>query len=54
MAILITIWGLRLTINAILRGYYTWTHEDYRWPIAKKKYGIVLYKLLNITFVAPF
>ena len=40
MAILITIWGIRLTYNFAKKGAYSikfWTgEEDYRWPILRK------------------
>lgn len=36
MAVLVTVWGARLTFNFALKGAYTWKfwtgEEDYRWP----------------------
>ena len=41
MAILITIWGVRLTYNFIRRGGYSWKfwtgEEDYRWAVLRAK-----------------
>lgn len=41
MAILVTIWGLRLTFNFTRRGGYSWPfwkgEEDYRWAILQAK-----------------
>ncbi|KAJ1565246.1 hypothetical protein HK405_012824 [Cladochytrium tenue] len=32
MAVLITVWGARLTYNFWRKGGYNWHDEDYRWP----------------------
>lgn len=41
MAVLATIWAIRLTYNFTRRGGFTWKfwtgEEDYRWPILRKK-----------------
>jgi steroid 5-alpha reductase family enzyme len=41
MAILVTIWGVRLTINFAMKGAYTWRfwagEEDYRWVVLRQK-----------------
>ena len=41
MAILVTIWGIRLTANFALKGAYRWRfwagEEDYRWKILRQK-----------------
>jgi steroid 5-alpha reductase family enzyme len=43
MAVLVTIWGVRLTYNFARRGAYTWKfwagEEDYRWEILRKRPG---------------
>lgn len=58
MAILITLWGIRLTYNFWRRGGYgnLITHEeDYRWPIIRKKINNpVLFFIFNLTFIASF
>ena len=41
MAILVTIWGVRLTANFALKGAYHWKfwtgEEDYRWKVLREK-----------------
>lgn len=41
MGILVTIWGVRLTINFGMKGAYQWRfwtgEEDYRWKVLRKK-----------------
>jgi steroid 5-alpha reductase family enzyme len=41
MAILVSVWGLRLTINFARRGGFSWKfwegEEDYRWPVLRSK-----------------
>jgi steroid 5-alpha reductase family enzyme len=41
MAILVTIWGIRLTINFALKGAFRWKfwagEEDYRWQVLRQK-----------------
>ena len=49
-----TLWGVRLTYNFARKGGYKSGEEDYRWPILRKRYGMVIFQLLNATFIAPF
>ena len=41
MSILVTLWGVRLTVNFALKGAYQWRfwagEEDYRWQIMRQK-----------------
>ena len=41
MAVLVSIWGLRLTINFAMKGAYQWRfwtgEEDYRWKVLRQK-----------------
>ena len=53
MALLITLWGLRLTFNYARKGGYSRDGEDYRWVAIRKKFGPVGFQLLNFVFVAP-
>jgi steroid 5-alpha reductase family enzyme len=53
-ASLVTIWGIRLTYNYWRKGGYKKGEEDYRWAVVKKRYGDVMFQLLNATFIAPF
>ena len=53
-AILVTVWGLRLSYNFARRGGYT-TMEDYRWPILRERIGnAVLWQLFNLLFISGF
>ncbi len=53
-AILVTVWGLRLTLNFARRGGYT-GGEDYRWPILKEILdNSVLWQLFNFGFIALY
>lgn len=58
MAVLVTIWGIRLTYNFARRGAYTWRfwegEEDYRWEILRKKPGLnkpFVWMLFNLGFI---
>jgi steroid 5-alpha reductase family enzyme len=60
MAVVVSIWGIRLTYNFARRGGYSlkiWTGEqDYRWPVLRKKpefaaqWKWTLFNLLFISF----
>lgn len=60
MAVLATVWGVRLSINFGRRGGYSWIpwkgEEDYRWavlqemPLFSKKWRFSLFNLLFISF----
>jgi steroid 5-alpha reductase family enzyme len=53
-AVLVTIWGARLTFNFARRDGYT-GGEDYRWPILRNKIGNPLYwQLFNLLFIAVY
>ncbi len=53
-ALLVTLWGARLTFNFARRGGYT-GGEDYRWPILREKIGnSVLWQLFNLLFIAGY
>ena len=59
MAILVTIWGVRLTYNFGRRGGYSWKfwtgEEDYRWEVLKKNpalSGKVRWTLFNFFFIS--
>lgn len=54
MAILVTLWGCRLTFNAWRRGFYTWGHEDYRWDVIRKKLPWPIFQFFNFSFIALF
>lgn len=62
MAILVTIWGLRLTYNFSRRGGYSWKfwegEEDYRWAILRKEQTFLqpewAWRLFNFFFIALY
>lgn len=61
MAILVTIWGLRLTYNFGRRGGYSWKfwtgEEDYRWSILRAKPGFEQnwkWVLFNLLFISAY
>lgn len=60
-AVLVVLWGARLTYNFTRRGGYRFesgkgfTGEDYRWPILRKKIGNrFLFELFNLFFITGF
>jgi steroid 5-alpha reductase family enzyme len=60
-AILVLLWGIRLTVNFALKGGYTFsfsrgfTGEDYRWEYLRKKINNpVLFELFNFFFISAF
>ena len=53
MAILITLWGIRLTFNFARRGGYS-GYEDYRWAVLRAKMKPWQYQLFNIFFIVIF
>ena len=61
MAILISIWGLRLTYNFSRRGGYSWKiwegEEDYRWEIVKSKPYLKIkwvWSVFNLVFISIY
>lgn len=61
MAILVTIWGARLTYNFSRRGAYQWKfwsgEEDYRWEVLRQKpelKGKVRWFLFNLFFISIY
>lgn len=61
MAVVVTIWGIRLTYNFARRGAYSWKfwtgEEDYRWEILRKKPGFsnrFVWMLFNLFFICSY
>ncbi len=61
MAVLASIWGLRLTYNFARRGGYSWKfwtgEEDYRWEVLKQNpalKGKVRWTLFNLFFISYY
>ncbi len=53
MAVLVVVWGIRLTYNFARKGGYSKGGEDYRWAHVRKQMSPVAFQVLNITFVHP-
>ena len=53
MAILVTLWGARLTFNFARKGGYTGT-EDYRWPILRARMKRWQFELFNLFFIVIY
>lgn len=58
-AVLVTLWGLRLTANFAIKGGYRFSlrkgfsGEDYRWEILREKIGsLLLYEMFNLFFIS--
>jgi steroid 5-alpha reductase family enzyme len=61
MAVLATIWGIRLTYNFARRGAYTWRfwagEEDYRWELLRKRPGFsnkFVWAIFNLCFISAY
>ena len=61
MAILVTLWGARLTYNFALKGAYSWKfwtgEEDYRWPwLRRRKFfkNRWVWTLFNLLFISVY
>lgn len=61
MAVLVTVWGVRLTYNFSRRGAYTWKfwagEEDYRWKVLREKpelKGRTRWFLFNLFFISLY
>ena len=54
MAVLITLWGARLTFNFARKGGYWKGGEDYRWAILQERMTPWQFQLFNATFISPF
>jgi len=53
MALLVTLWGARLTFNFARKGGYTGT-EDYRWPILRSRMKRWQFELFNLFFIVLY
>ena len=51
MAVLVTLWGARLTFNFARKGGYSGV-EDYRWPILRERMSPVAFQVFNLLFIA--
>ena len=54
MALLVLLWGARLTFNFARKGGFAGGGEDYRWVVLQERLGPAGFQALNITFISPF
>jgi steroid 5-alpha reductase family enzyme len=56
MALLVTVWGLRLTYNYWRKGGYKRGHEDYRWEVVRNQWGwsSLQFQIFNFFFISLF
>ncbi len=61
MAVLVSIWGIRLTLNFTRRGGFTWKfwegEEDYRWAILRAKpefQSPIRWMIFNLLFISYY
>ncbi|MCY3818447.1 MAG: DUF1295 domain-containing protein [Gammaproteobacteria bacterium] len=50
MAVLIVLWGARLTFNLARKGGFGKGDEDYRWAVVRERMGPVKFQVLNLAF----
>ena len=53
MAVLVTLWGARLTFNFARKGGYTGT-EDYRWAILRARMKRWQFEIFNLLFIVLY
>ena len=51
MAVLITLWGARLTFNFARKGGYVKGGEDYRWPVLRASMKGWQFAIFNVVFI---
>jgi steroid 5-alpha reductase family enzyme len=57
MAVLVLLWGARLTFNFARKGGYAGIggdHEDYRWGVLRERMSPALFQVFNILFIVIF
>lgn len=54
MAILVALWGGRLTFNFARKGGYAKGGEDYRWAVLRGKMSPFAFQLFNLGFIAGY
>jgi len=53
MAVLVTLWGARLTFNFARKGGYTGV-EDYRWAVLRGRMSPAAFQLFNLFFIVLY
>jgi steroid 5-alpha reductase family enzyme len=46
-----TVWMLRLSYNTYRRGLFSFSDEDYRWPVLRARVPKWLFQVINISFI---
>lgn len=54
MAVLVTLWGARLTFNFARKGGYAPGGEDYRWEVLRGRMGRGAFQLFNLFFIVIY
>jgi steroid 5-alpha reductase family enzyme len=57
MAVLVLLWGARLTFNFARKGGYAGVggdHEDYRWAVLRGRMNPVLFQVFNLLFIVIY
>jgi steroid 5-alpha reductase family enzyme len=54
VAVLVTLWGIRLTANLARKGGYRRGGEDYRWTRVRSTMPAWLFQVVNLLFIAVF
>lgn len=54
MAVLVTLWGIRLTFNFARKGGYAPGGEDYRWAYLRARMPRPLFEVFNLLFIVCY
>ena len=54
MAVLVTLWGVRLTFNFARKGGYAPGGEDYRWAVLRSRMPSWQFRLFNLFFIVIY
>src|SRR3954451_15952951 len=54
MAVLVTLWGARLTFNFARKGGYARGGEDYRWAVLRARMSPWLFQVFNFFFITLY
>jgi len=54
MAVLVTLWGIRLTFNFARKGGYARGGEDYRWEYLRARMSRPLFEVFNLLFIVCY
>jgi steroid 5-alpha reductase family enzyme len=54
MAVLVTLWGARLTFNFARKGGYARGGEDYRWAVLRGRMSPTAFQFFNLFFISGY